>query len=217
MQSLPCDEVSLRKLSKIDRVAAILERRQVLRPIRDAKGDNRCFLSDWLVWGFLNDTPPMPRFTLAQGMVMCKEFYEFRRTYDLDVTPPDAILNPEHWDDDLFSPTVNTLDILLKLQLAARKHRDSPKYKHRSVADDRELYLQCPEKLVADFRLPALPAFLGTDTRKDPTKPADPKAPLAGCPNFWKSHQACPSSCNLHEWGPCQPPASSTALIQANA
>lgn len=173
---------------------AILERRTAIRSHRDQRGDDRCWLDDAVMWSALVDTPSEP--TVLPGydemMRRCTSFYNKRRSDISDPVPKDAIIDREHWDDDLASMThAELLDELLRIQKALRTHRDI-NGRERNTEDDRALYRILPEHLPADFRLPAVDAFLGT------------AKPCAGCPNFWKSHEHCGTNIhNTHRWGPC--------------
>ena len=170
----------------------ILERRRDIRDHRDAKGDNRCFLDDYLIWRHLSDSPPPPHFSPEEGMKQCENFWKYRRSRALRKIPKRAIRDVSHWDDDLHNPSFqDLLEKLRVLQWGIRAHRD---VKVRTFHDDARLYRLLPENLPADFKLPPKAEFLG-----------EAKAPNAGCPSFWRSHRGCdPQSCNLHEWGPCK-------------
>lgn len=184
----------------VDRAEAlrnsIQESRAAIRYHRDQKGDDRCFLDDYIVWARLPDSPMiftrLPEF--SQAMRLCEIFYTFRRADYADPVPPDAITDRSHWDDDLvYLSSVGLFGQFFLLQRAIRIHRDILN-RLRTIDDDRALYAVLPEKLPADFRLPSEEAFLG-----------EACAPKAGCPAFWRSHGDC-FSCvhNFHEWGPCR-------------
>ncbi len=173
---------------------AIRGRRKAIRYHRDQKGDDRCWLDDDLLYAFLDDSPParqkLPPF--KQTMERCTQFYLFRRATEPDPIPHGAILDPLRFDEDLFSITRDAiLAEILKIQRGIKKHRDV-RNRPQSIYDDRELYALLPEKLPADFRLPARERFLG-----------ETASPHAGCPSFWRSHEACGGTCNLRRWGPC--------------
>jgi hypothetical protein len=197
---LPWDILALSRLPADQQETAVRKRRLVIREHRDAKGDNRCHITDWLIEDFLNDTPPRPHPTPKEIMKQCMNFYEWCRTVLIDPTPPDAILDPALWDEDLSTPGFDMLSELFKIQQAAKLFRDTTVYARRTVADYRRLYSVLPEKIPADFRLPSIPDFLGTAT------------PNAGCQNFIASHASCGAYCNLHQWGPCRPPQPTPAL-----
>lgn len=173
----------------------IIERRRVIRVHRDALGDNRCWLDDYLVWAMLDDSPDSPTVVspFETAMQLCRQFYIWRRAEIADPVSADAILDPNLWDKDLDQMSnADLFEELARIQNVIRQHRDI-NGRLRTVEDDRALYTVLPEKVSADFRLPAEPDFLG-----------EAKAPLAGCPAFWRSHQGCPAPChNLHQWGPC--------------
>lgn len=192
---LPCNRTKLQNLTEKEIREAILERRRVIRESRDARGDDRCWLDYYLVWGMLDGTPPVPpvEYLLAgEGMRQCALFYCFRRLESKDPTPKDAILDPGRWDEDLLGMTVGQLrDELIRIQAFIRRHRDISG-RPRTVEDDKMLYSVLPEKIPADFRLPPEEGFLGNAQLH------------AGCPAFWDSHAACDHSCNLHQWGPCR-------------
>lgn len=173
---------------------SILTMRQAIRRHRDTKGDDRCWLDDFLVWKILSDSPDdltvLPAY--EDAMSACRSFFELRRSSELDPVPVDAIVDSAHWDEDLVNASEEQLGLILAMLSAAiRVHRDI-KERPRTIEDDRKLYAVLPEKLPADFRLPTEGAFLGTEVEG------------AGCPNFWKSHGCCPCTThNLHAWGPC--------------
>jgi hypothetical protein len=171
-------------------VRDIIEARTVIREHRDAKGDDRCWITDYLVWGLLKYSPRLLQITKDEGMRLCELFYRHRRSETLDPIPIDAILDPTRWDDDLINN--RGLELLEKQDqlvqyISEHCHIIGP----RTIEHDRKLYSVLPEKLPADFRLPPREEFLGT--AKDG----------AGCPNFWDSHTKCGLVCNLHQWGPC--------------
>lgn len=192
---LPCDKVSLSHLSVKDLKKAILERRAVIRGHRDAKGDDRCWLDDWLVWAMLDDTPdpPITPPLHEDAIEQCTRFWYFRNERFADPIPPDAIIDPLRWDDDLAATNgIGFIEELMRIQEAIEQHRDIAG-RIRTSEDDRLLYAVLPEKLPADFRLPPREDFLG-----------EAKAPHAGCPAFWRSHAHCPTTRHdLHRWGPC--------------
>ena len=191
---LPCDRTVLQNLTLGETIAALWVRWSFIRYHRDQVGDDRCFLDDWLVWQFLSDTPLRPHFSGEEGMVECKLFWTHRRADGIDTLPVGAIVDPEHWDDILWTDSKFQLkNALFKLQCAIRTHRDITN-RPRTADDDRVLYAHLPEKLSANFCLPSEAQFLGEE-----------RAPVAGCPSFWRSHETCASArCNLHCWGPCQ-------------
>lgn len=190
---LPCERIFLSCLSKSELKRAILERRYIIRGHRDARGDDRCWLDDYLVWAMLPAQPfrLFEKLDRSERMEKCTMFYRLRRSETTDPIPSDAIIDPDHWDEDLRGMTYEqALDELVKIQEAIRRHgevRDCL----RTIDDDRALYAILPEKVPADFRLPPEDEFLLG------------KKSGAGCPNFWDSHSACGRSCNLHQWGPC--------------
>jgi len=174
--------------------AAILERRRVIRYHRDQRGDDRCWLDDYLVWAMLEDTPAEPA-TLPpydQMMQKCGDFFNHRQANSSDVVPSEAIFGPGHRDDDLAKMSPEALiEELVKIQQAICRHRDITD-RPRTVDDDRLLYSVLPEKIPADFRLPSQADFL------------EGAKAGAGCPNFWQSHQGClAEKHNNHCWGPC--------------
>ncbi|MDO8520672.1 MAG: hypothetical protein Q7S52_01000 [bacterium] len=190
------DKTALLLLNNADCVTAILERRESIRSHRDERGDDRCFLDDYLVWKWLEGTPADPVImTKEEGMKQCMLFYEHRRAETSDPVSADAITDPAHWDDDLGNMSLDDLhDELLRIQKALGVHRDIVG-RPRTVADDRTLYGVLPEKIPADFRLPAKEEFLG-----------EARAPHAGCPAFWRSHDGCKGCHDYHKWGPCESP-----------
>lgn len=187
---------SLESMSNSELLFAIRERRNYLRWHRDQKMDDRCWIDDLGLWAFLLDTLPhegkIPSF--EEGMRACREFYARRRAEAPDPIPQNTLLEKEKWDADLRAMRhAELVEVLFALQQSIRAHRDISSQK-RTLEGDRALYALLPEKLPADFRLPPEPEFLG-----------EAKAPKAGCPSFWRSHQNCPAEKHdLHRWGPCQ-------------
>ena len=187
---LSADPVKLSRMAPDELAEAIIERRALSRAHRDAKGDDRCWLDDPAVWAFTEGAPvdagPLP--SLEEGMQRYRAFYPPRRAEQ-----PDAGTHTQPHDRDLAAMTQAELaKCLTALQIAIRTHaqvKDRP----RNLDDDRALYAALPEKTPADFRLPPEPDFLG-----------EAKAPHAGCPSFWRSHQDCGAAKHdLHRWGPC--------------
>jgi len=167
------------------------ELRTVIRYHRDQKGDDRCWLDDFLVWKKVTgkDITELP--TYEEGMAKCRSYFRLRSMKSLDPTLANAVIDPGKWDDDLATMDEEQLRReCLRIEQAIRKH-DAIVGRERTVDDDRELYSVLPEKIPADFRLPCEKDFLGT------TKTS------AGCPQFWKSHSSCSGEHNLHQWGPC--------------
>ncbi len=170
----------------------IVDLRNVIRYHRDQKGDDRCWLDDFVVWRTLSgkDITELPMYD--EGMSRCRAYFRLRSTVSLDQTPANALIDKREWDKDLRIMDDEQLkDELLKLENAIRKHYEIID-RERTVDDDRELYSVLPEKIPADFRLPSEEDFLGTTKTN------------AGCPQFWKSHSSCSGKHNLHQWGPCQ-------------
>ncbi len=174
-------------------ITAIFERRHAIRANhRDQKGDDRCWLDDFPVWGFVEGLPSRPYVrSFEEGMRQCGLYYEHRRSDTIDPTPPDATIDPAHWDDDLSDMDHRmALEEISRIQWSIMMHfaiGGQP----RTLIHDRALYGVLPEKIPADFRLPPRPEFLGRA-----------KYPHAGCPAFWDSHGGCGlSSCDLHKWG----------------
>jgi hypothetical protein len=191
-----CRREALAALPDHKLIEAITERRNAIRTHRDQKGDDRCFLDDYVLWNYLADSEPeltLPG--LEQGMQMCTLFWIYRGATSADKTPANANPHQATWDNDLRatgSDHAQLVEILLGLQEAIKAHRNVQGHP-RTLKDDRLLYASLPEKMPADFRLPNTDEFLG-----------EAKAPKAGCPSFWRSHGNCPGAKhNLHAWGPC--------------
>ncbi len=171
--------------------------RQGIRSHRYAKGDDRCWLDDYPVWASISGStwPPMRLPPKEEMMAKCREFYTYRRAETADPVPADAIISPRDWNADLLGLGAKELLRKLKqLEEAIARHRDIVG-RPRTCDDDRALYAVLPEKMPSDFRLPPEDEFLG-----------EAKAPTAGCPAYWRSHQDCPnrvSGCNVNKWGPC--------------
>jgi hypothetical protein len=169
--------------------------RAAIRYHRDQKGDDRCWIDDNKLWALLPDSPPdlvgLPSFD--EMMKRCSDFFQYRRAEAPDPVPADAALDASTWDSDCEAMSTTELQHeLQRTQDAIRTHRDVAG-RERTLEDDRKLYLVLPEQLAADFRLPSKEDFLG-----------ETRAPHAGCPSFWRSHQQC--SCHehdVHRWGPC--------------
>lgn len=193
---LSCERTLLSQLELPDIGVAVLERRAAIQRHHDMCGDDRCWFDDYAVWEMLDDSPPAPSLLppFEDAMALCQLFYHLRRSDTLDPMPPDAILDDNKWDDDLSPMTKDQfLDELVRIQETIRRHRDI-KDRPRTIEDDRLLYAVLPEKIPADFRLPAQEDFLG-----------EARSPHAGCPAFWRSHGTCASaSHNFHRWGPCE-------------
>jgi hypothetical protein len=190
---LSADPFKLAKMSPDELREAIVERRAVIRAHRDAKMDDRCWLDDYLVWDMVEGSPadisaPPP---FGEAMQRCREFYRYRRAETADPLPEES--SPPGEDIDLAAMAQPELaKALTALQAAIKAHRDM-KDRPRNLEDDRALYAALPEKLAADFRLPPEDEFLG-----------EAKAPHAGCPSFWRSHEKCPGKHDMHRWGPCR-------------
>jgi hypothetical protein len=190
---LPAEKPRLHDLSESKLRDAIFERRSAIRVHRDAMGDDRCWLDDYLVWGLVEGLPMEPPDAVRydeSGMAMCRGFYRHRRAEDPDPVPADAILDADHWDDDIWRMSQTELvDELARIQSAIKAHHENSPV---TIKEDRVLYAILPEKMPADFRLPPEEKFLG-----------EALAPRAGCPSFWRSHAKCGEACDLHKWGPC--------------
>lgn len=178
----------------MDTKIKILDRRRAIRHHRDQRGDDRCWLDDFLVWKFLPDGPHDPT-TLAEvgdGMEKCRAFFVHRRSETVDPIPEDAIVDSAHWDDDLQTMSHDELATELQgIDVAIKKHWDIHG-RPRTIDDDQALYRILPEKMPADFRLPKEEIFLGTAKEG------------VGCPCYWKSHELCGDKHNFHKWGPCK-------------
>ena len=193
---LPKEREALSHLNLFELLDAIVERRMIIRGHRDAKGDYRCWLDDWLVWDMLKGHPDA-RYALPPYEAMmkqCQDFYDNRNASKPDTISLDAIIERGHWDDDLKKMyRIELIDELIRIQDAIHTHIEIGD-RSRTANDDRKLYTVLPEKISADFRLPPKEDFLG-----------EAKAPNAGCPSFWRSHR---DNCkgvghDLHIWGPC--------------
>ena len=174
-------------------IKRIKELRSVIRTNRDQKGDDRCWLDDYLVWNTLPKTKQVLHLpTYDEGMKRCRSFFKYRNSASMEEIPADAILDPAKWDDDLAKMSAEDLrSELSKIENAIYKHGNVV-YRERTVEDDKELYRVLPEKIPADFMLPCEEDFLGT------------KKTEAGCPQFWNSHKNCLGEHNIHQWGPCK-------------
>ncbi|MBP7134148.1 hypothetical protein KBA73_02940 [Patescibacteria group bacterium] len=170
--------------------------RAAIRYHRDQKGDDRCWVDDYLLWKLLSDTPSEPTALppFEEMMKACRAFYLYRRTDEADLQPADANVDSATWDQDLEQMTLSAAEREREtIESSIRIHRDI-QGRDRTVEDDRLLYRVLPEKMVADFRLPPEEDFLG-----------EHRAPKAGCPSFWRSHEQCPCATHdIHAWGPCR-------------
>ena len=176
------------------KILRIKKLRSVIREHRDQKGDDRCWIDDYMVWNELPETKKKIHLpTYDEGMERCRKFYENRNSDHVDEMPKEAICDQTRWDEDLSGMNYQQLiGELFKLEDAIKKHYQITG-RERTFHDDQELYDVLPEKIPADFRLPCKEEFLGT------------AKPGAGCPNFWRSHQYCETEKHdLHEWGPCR-------------
>lgn len=189
-------KIMLESLIHFQLVEAILERRKVIRYVRDQKGDDRCFLDYYLVWEFVISSPRMPRFTAQEGMKHCALFYEYCNADAPDEIPPGTACEIKRWDANLHLLShAELVQELSAIQEAIVQHRDVEGQEHRprSCADDRTLFISTlPEHAPCDFRLPPQNQFLISTTS------------TSGCPAFWQSHGGCSSYCNLNRWGPCR-------------
>jgi hypothetical protein len=177
-------------------VEAILERRKVIRYVRDQQGDDRCFLDYYLIWEFIISSPRMPRFTAEEGMKRCNLFFEHCRAETPDTIPFNTMCEIKRWDANLrLLSHAELVEELFAVQEAIVRHRDveTDEQRPRTCDDDRALFLATlPELTPCDFRLPAREKFLISTT------------PTSGCPAFWQSHVGCDNYCNLHQWGACR-------------
>ncbi|TAL27959.1 MAG: hypothetical protein EPN97_15760 [Alphaproteobacteria bacterium] len=190
---LSADPFKLIKMSPAELHEAVVERRAVIRAHRDAKMDDRCWLDDYVVWDMVEGSPPditAPP-TFREGMRRCREFYHYRRADKADAVPGGSAAADDSDLADLQQPQL--ANALGALQNAIKAHRDvNIKERPRNLDDDRALYAALPEKVAADFRLPEEQDFLG-----------EGRAPHAGCPSFWRSHEGCTGEHDMHSWGPC--------------
>jgi hypothetical protein len=191
---LSTDPFKLVKMSPDELREAIADRRAVIRAHRDAKMDERCWLDDYLVWDMADGSPPdisgPPPFD--EAMQRCRDFYHHRRAETAEPLPDGNSASTAGMNDDLPNmPQAQLAKALTALQAAIKAHRDV-KDRPRNLNDDRALYAALPEQVAADFRLPPEPDFLG-----------EAKAPHAGCPSFWRSHEKCSGKHDMHGWGPC--------------
>lgn len=194
MSSLPHKRTLFAHLTDDELTDAILERRYALRYDRDQLGDDRCWMYRYTIFKFLIWTPPIPIVppSREEAMRECKLFYYFCREDGPPLALENAILDPTQWDNDIrFATRDRLLDFLEEIQLAIHAFLEICN-RPRTVYDYRALYAVLPEPICADFRLPPEEDFLGR------------AKPGAGCPQFWDSHDACESQCDLNRWGPCR-------------
>ncbi len=184
--------------------AELIQHRRIIRWHRDQKGDDRCWLDDFLVWKQVLGAPDYKEVAVAAGgrkfdaaeLRHCEFFYEKRNAEVADVIPEgvDAEVNKANREDtDL--EKIDKAGLAVKiLELKKLVYAECEKTS-RTADDDRILYSILPEKDPADFRLPPREEFLGRAKAG------------AGCQHFFDSHRGCGALCNLHHWGPCTMPA----------
>lgn len=190
-------------METLDKIRSI---RSDTRYHRDQKGDDRCWVDDYRIWAHLEDSPAKPTVLppFEEMMRRCAAFHRFRNAKIADSKAEEAtetlseapriLQAPSDADLDLTCMTRSELDAeLLRLQAAIRAHRDIAG-RERTLEDDKRLYRVLNEPIEADFRLPSEADFLG-----------EARAPFAGCPSFWRSHQNCAEDAHdIHIWGPCE-------------
>ena len=192
MQTLPYQRELLAQMKEGSMYIAILQRRGISRWHRDQKGDDRYWFDDYKINAMLIGAPSVPIKIPAEiGMVLCRLYYQSSRLDYKLPNPPGAILDPKRWNDDIgcmdFEKLLSELE---KIQLAAHELIEIPW--PRTASDYQRFYDQVlPEKILADFRLPPEPEFLGNIKKN------------ASCPNFWCSH-AQDKTCHYDQWGPCE-------------
>ena len=168
--------------------------RAAIRMHRDQKGDDRCWLDDFLLWKLIprKEKDPKKLPPIEEAMKKCIQFYERRgkRIHE-------GNKKVNYSDEDLEIMNKEELvSELNKIAKAIRNHRDRSQ---RTWKDDQKLYDVLPEKEHADFYLPPRNEFIGGEQKR---RGCGDKA--SGCPNFWKSHKNCKTEeHNLHQWGPC--------------
>ncbi len=181
-------------------VSRILKMRTALRYERDQLGDNRCWLDLGLIFAAAGMRPDLVKLPQRERMQkLCRFFHQnTQRPGDPQPLRPDAITDPAHWDDDLVAHAhdrdyLETQEYVLVAAIRRLYHRNRRTRGYQvTYADYDRVYMTLPEKLHADTRLPPVEEFLG-----------EAKAPHAGCPAFWASHQRCDpgKDCNVHVWG----------------
>lgn len=170
--------------------------RASIYPHRAQRGDDRCWLDDYLVWRELSEPCDEPYEVPDDAMERCHAFYELRRSETADIATVSPRIDTAHFDDaDLEQMNEEALqEELARLTERIRSHRDI-RGRKRTIDDDRRLYEALPDQQPADFRLPPRDEFLGE---------AGP--PHSGCPRFWRSHADCQvGRHDFHRWGPCPP------------
>lgn len=210
VQRLGWEEGSFSSLSLEELFFAVRHRRTLVRWHREQRGDDRCWLDDWVVHLVLADTPSEPAKLPEETLRLCTEFFEHRQAPDDPEELPEfgvtqrllvdfplqlALLGPGGDRDFLIQQ-------LSMLQYGILGHRMADP---RTWMDDRQLYAWLPENRPAITRLPAREKFLAV-------QPGE----RHGCPQFIASHATCLAAvaCDLHKWGPCGSVARTVELSQ---
>ena len=174
--------------------------RTAIRDSSDARGDDRCWISDYRIWAFIKGAHRVPKAPPPheEAMRRCHAYYAFRgtRTHTVVGSVGRVALAQGDRDIDLLGKTTDELRTeARRLYTVIHVHHaiEGVEKRPRIIDDDRALYAALPEGITTDFWLPPEEEFLG-----------EVKAPCAGCPAFWRSHAHCAVlRHNLHQWGPC--------------
>ncbi len=192
-------EEALIELPTDELLIAVRHRRALIRWHREQRGDDRCWLDDWVVHLALSDTQSEPAKLPEEAMQLCEEFFERRQAPEDPIDQGEFTAAQRQEADSLLEQMLQDRDggrkflirELLMLQIGILGHRLE---KPRNWIADQQLYLWLPEQRLAVTRLPSREEFLAVQ----------PGA-AHGCPQFIASHADCPiaTACDLHRWGPC--------------
>lgn len=190
---LPRHRYLLQKLTRAERISAILDRWTAIHYDCSQRGDDRCHFDKFgfmLVLGLLRMPDKLP--SEDEMMLLCALFYENCRTEAADPSVDHPLNDPTLWPAHLAEMSdEQLLDKLVEIQWTV--YGFGVKATPHNVEDYRKVYSLLPGEPRIDFRLPSREAFLGRAVA------------CAGCPNFIDSHGQCDPGipCNLHQLGPC--------------
>lgn len=160
---LPLGRRELRLLSHEALMRAILERREAIRWHRDRRFYDRCVANDDHIWVMLEELPAKTVRSTFDRADAYEQFYALRGHSNTavliaDRQPPEAVFNPDRWDDDLNGAAREVmLAVLEQIQGAIQQHAtvEERTGRTRTWHDDRQLYqATLPEKLNANYYLP---------------------------------------------------------------
>ncbi len=174
-------DTDIQKLNPENFRKEIIRLRNAIREHRDQVGDDRCWLDDVLLHGFLPDTP-LPDNKLPSWEEMeckCRRFFEDRQCPSCPHQALTSRKTAEECDRDLAEMNDDALrQEGLRLRQGIHAHRD--RTEKRTYADDEQLYALLPDGVLGDTRLTG-DAF------------------LPNCRRFWETRQN-QNPQKLHEW-----------------